>query len=77
MNGSTYSSRGGPNQPTASTSSPVSPDGFLRPPGTQQQETLSALCDLTGQLDRQGMHAAGIGGFADVYKALWMSENVS
>jgi hypothetical protein len=73
MNGSTYCSRGGPSQPTASTS----PDGFLRPPGTQKQETLSALSDLTGQLDRQGMHAAGIGGFADVYKALWMSENVS
>jgi hypothetical protein len=75
MNGSTYCSRGGSNQPTPSTSC-VSPNGFLSPPGTQKQKPLPALFDLTGELVRQGKHASGIGGFADVYKALWKSENV-
>jgi len=77
MNGPTYCSPDGPNQPTPSTSYRVGPDGLLSPPGTQKQKPFPALSDLTGQLDRQGTHASGIGGFADVYKALWMSENVS
>ena len=74
MNGSKYHSHGGRYQPTASTSY-ISSDGFLDYPSTQKRLSLT-LSDLTGQIIQQSKHAVGIGGFADVFKASWNSENV-
>jgi hypothetical protein len=65
----------GPYQPNASTSC-ISPEGFPSPPSAQKRKAFPLLVDLTDEIVPQGKYAAGIGGFADVFKALWNSENV-
>lgn len=52
---------------------PIASTSYLPPP-TQQADPIP-IFDLTGQILKQHDQACG-GGFADVYKALWMNENV-
>jgi hypothetical protein len=57
--------------PSTSCANPV-----LNSPGTHKRNSLPSLSDLTGQVVHQSKYADGIGGFADVFKALWKTENV-
>lgn len=54
---------------------PLASTSYLSPAGIQEQDSFQ-IFDLTGQVVKQHNQATGGGGFADVYKALWKSENV-
>lgn len=59
---------------------PVARASYLSAPCAQRQRSPSPLFevdDLTGKIVQQSKFAEGMGGFADVYKALWGSEYVA
>lgn len=57
---------------------PVASTSYLHPSGIQNKKSVRPLPNLTGEItkDSASPWAVACGGFADVYKALWNSEQV-